>query len=327
MVTKTLKASGGDFSSMVTWEATLAGTLSAPQELDCDNFSLSENVAFAGFTTTAANYVRVFTQSANRHDGRSRAVSGTGFRITDSTSAGIIRVAVDHLRLDGLEIEQTGTGGSGQALQATNTLTSGGNDIRIENCVIHDVKTGSGYTATLTATNLALQFRNNIVYGSQRSWDTRGSSSVTAENNTVWRHAAQLGLVSGTELTAKNNYSGHAGAASDDYWSGGSPSGNNNISSDTSATARFTSSTNSIAGSAVFTSVTPGSEDFRLLSGTNALVDSGATLGSVTTDIIGTSRPQGAAYDVGAFERIVSGGGGLIANVLFGFSPIKGYFA
>lgn len=41
--------------------------------------------------------------------------------------------------------------------------------------------------------------------------------------------------------------------------------------------------------------------DFRLLAGSPA-IDAGLTLSYVTNDFLGTSRPQGAAYDIGAFE-------------------------
>ena len=48
--------------------------------------------------------------------------------------------------------------------------------------------------------------------------------------------------------------------------------------------------------------------DFHLDSGSSA-IDNGATLSEVTTDSDGTLRPQGARYDLGAYEY-KSGGGG-----------------
>lgn len=298
MTVSTLKSSGGDYSSMVAWEAAQAATLTAPAELECYDFALAEDVAFAGITTSASNYVRVYAASGNGHDGRSRAVSGTGFRISGTNAAGTIRNAINHLRLEHLEIEATG---SGHALVSTISLASGANDIRVESCIIHDVVTGSSYTAQLSASNMILTLRNNIVYGYQRTWDTRGAASVLSENNTLWRHAAQLGVVSTGELTCKNTYSGAASAGAECFWTGGSaPSGNNNISSDTSQATDYTAGVSSVAGSAVFTSVTPGAEDFTLLAGTNALVGAGATL-TVGTDAVGYTRT--VPWDVGALAR------------------------
>lgn len=305
MANKIIAPTGGDYTTLSAWEAALPATAAAVESAECANFALADNVAISGTVTSTAFYIRIFTQLANRHDGRSRAVSGTGFRISDSTGGGTIRHGTNsHVRYEGLEIEETG---ASNAFQAVNTMVAG-SDIRVEKCIIHDTVTGTGCTIQVTASNLNLTFRNNVVYGSQRTWDTRGATSALAENNTFWQHADQLGLVSGSELTARNNYCGKASGTSESYWSGGAPTGNNNVSSDTTATARFTSSINSVAGSAVFTSLTAGAEDFRLKPGTNTLVDAGATLGTVTDDLIGTARPQGVSYDIGAFERISAGG-------------------
>lgn len=311
MTVSTIKSAGGDYTTLTAWEAAQLAVLVAPAEAECYNFDLTDSLAVSGITTSAINYMRIYTPTAERHDGRSRTVSGTGFRIKRTTSGGItVSVSVDHLRFEGIEIECTDTVSSVAMTYANGTFTASGNDHRIESCIIHDAMTGTGFTTNVSKANLIIALRNTVMYGAQRSIDTRNAATVTIENCTFWRSAAQLGVVADTELTCKNTYSGHTGAAAEDFWTGAAPpTGNNNISSDTSQATDYTAGVSSIAGSAVFTSITVGSEDFRLLSGTNALVDAGATLGSVTTDIIGTARPQGASYDVGAFERITAAGG------------------
>jgi hypothetical protein len=306
MTVSTIKSSGGDYSSLTAWEAAQAATLTAPAEAECYDFSSSENLTITGITTSATNYLRIYGASANRLDGRSRNVSGTGFQITAS-SGNTINVAVNHCRFDGIEIEGTGTAHA--LTYQFGTFAAGANDHRVENSIVHDVLTGTGYTINASTSNLNITIRNNVIYGFQRTWDTRNAAVATSENNTTWRHADQLGLVSDSELTCKNTYAGKASGSAEDFWTGGAaPSGNNNASSDTSQATDYTAGVSSVSGSSVFTSVTSGSEDFRLLSGTNALVDAGATL-TIATDIIGTSRPQGSAWDIGAFERIVAGGG------------------
>jgi hypothetical protein len=47
--------------------------------------------------------------------------------------------------------------------------------------------------------------------------------------------------------------------------------------------------------------VNPSANDYRLLA-TSPAVDAGQTLPSVTTDIEGTPRPQGTAWDIGCYE-------------------------
>lgn len=306
MATKTIKSAGGDYTSLSAWEAALPATTSAVEAAECYNFDLSDVLGISGITTSAANYIRIYTPTGERHDGRSRTVSGTGFRlISASTPATVLSAQVNHLRLEGLEIE--GTGAATNCLSYVfGTFAAGANDHRIDQCIIHDVVTGTGYTINASVANLVLTVRNTVAYGSQRTWDTRNAAAVTSENNTFWRHAAQLGLVSDSELVCKNTYSGHTGAVAEDFWTGSTPpTGNNNASSDTSQATDYTAGVSSVAGSAVFVSVTSGAEDFTLKSGTNALVDAGATLTS-TVDLIGTTRPQGSSYDIGAVERASS---------------------
>lgn len=308
MTISTIKSSGGDYTTLTAWESAQLAVLLAPAEAECYNFDLDDTLSISGITTSASNYVRIYTPSAERHDGRSRTVSGTGFRLKRTAAGGVtLSIAVNHSQIEGIEIEGASSTTAAVTYQF-GTFAAGANVHLLDKCIIHDTLTGTGYTLNISMSNLVATIRNTIIYGYQRSWDTRNSATVTSENNTLWRHAAQLGAVSDTELSCKNTYSGHTGAAAEDFYTGAaSPTGNNNISSDASQAVDYTAGVSNIAGSAVFTSITPSSEDFRLLTGTNALVEAGATLGSVTTDIIGTARPQGTSYDVGAFERLVSG--------------------
>jgi len=52
--------------------------------------------------------------------------------------------------------------------------------------------------------------------------------------------------------------------------------------------------------SGAFTNV--GSHDFTLPAN-SALLDVGATIGSFSNDFVNTTRPQGSAWDIGAYER------------------------
>ena len=45
--------------------------------------------------------------------------------------------------------------------------------------------------------------------------------------------------------------------------------------------------------------------DYTSASASSAIVDAGTPIGSVTDDYLGAARPQGAGYDVGAYERLV----------------------
>lgn len=301
----TLGPVDADFSSLVTWEASLPATLTAVATLDCTDFALEEAAGCVLDSVTSADfYYDIHTSGGSRPGRAPRTVSGAGFSYSSSNVSGTIRFGNDtnHVRFDGVELIGTG---SATPIAWPGTVAVG-SDHRLENCILHDELTGTGNTIPASKANLNLTLRNTIVFGYRRTIDTRSAASVLSENNTFWRHANQLGVVSDSELTCKNTYSGHVGAL-EAFWTGSAPpTGNNNATSD-AAIPDYTSSLTSIAGADVFVSVTPGSEDFTLKAGTNPLVDAGATLATVTTDITGLARPQGGAYDIGAAERAAAG--------------------
>jgi len=124
-----------------------------------------------------------------------------------------------------------------------------------------------------------------------------GSSNVRVINCTLVGTLNSNGN-SGT-ITSQNNY-----IKATTCYSGTITKGANDA---TSTTEAVTSNLRSIAYStANFVNVTSGSENLRLVvSFTNKLLDNGANLTSegVTTDIIGTARPQNGAFDIGGFEN------------------------
>ncbi|MEI8085791.1 MAG: choice-of-anchor Q domain-containing protein [Paludibacter sp.] len=66
--------------------------------------------------------------------------------------------------------------------------------------------------------------------------------------------------------------------------------------------ANFTSPTNFIGKTVTAGDVTSLATADWSITAASACVNAGATLGAVTTDMIGTARPQGSAYDIGAYE-------------------------
>ena len=307
MATKTIKASGGDYTTLTAWLNSLPATLTEPEIAVVSAFDLVD-VVFINKTTSAANYVEIKAATGDETTG----VYGTTKARLRNGSTGVnspIRIASGHVRVHGLQIYNENSGLGTGPIAITGSVA--GSDVRVYDNLLRDAQTaGSTYSFLATAANLNLLAFNNVIYGACRTMDTRGATSALLYNNIGWRTSAQLGFVCGSEATLINNYSGASAAGAECYWLTGTPTGSYNVSSDTTATAKFpTGSVNNIAGSAVFANVTTGSEDFTHLSGSTALINAGTTVASVTTDIIGTARPQGAAYAIGAFEY-ASGGGG-----------------
>jgi hypothetical protein len=146
-----------------------------------------------------------------------------------------------------------------------------------------------------------IQAYNNVVYGN----GTKGLSGVagirvgltttnaSVDNNTVYGQGSNasgiLILSSATGTIIRNNivYNNPAGHIVD-----------NGIN-----TVLFPSN-NITTTNPLF--VDPANANFQLQSNSPA-IDAGTTLAHVTTDIIGVGRPQGSAYDIGAYEFFQGG--------------------
>lgn len=316
MAVSTIKASGGDYSSLNAWEADKQAVLSAPEEAECYDFLDTSEAAIIGWTTSAANYIRIYTPAAERHNGTSRDVSGSGYQLANGTTAGVLRIGEEYVRLEGLNVKSTDTGGS-EALHFPAALNAS-NDVRVSECIFQDSKSTSGTTYTIQATqaNLNLQFRNNIIYGKQRGIDTRNSASVDMDYCIFFTDASDLGIVADTELTCNNTYVG--GFSNQDYWTGGSaPGGTHNAASDTSVETDYTSTVASAAAADQFVNASVGSSaDFHLKAGSD-LEAQGTNVSGITTDIDGDTR-DGSTPDIGADELVSAA-----ASLIYRPNPIR----
>lgn len=311
---RTVKATLGDYSSLAGWEAGEQGDLPTLDEIrkaECYNFADANDVAFSGWETDSTRYIWVFVPLAERHDGTSRDVGGTGYQISSGSSVGTIRPVEDYVVLEGLNIKNTTIDA---AINWTSgTFTASTNSHTLLNCIIQNANTASTkYTLNASISNLIITLENCIVYGGTRSIDCRNATTVTINNCTFWRHTDQIGIIADTELTCKNTYAGKSSGTNEDFWTGGAaPSGNNNASSDTSAATDYTATQTSESGSANFINVTAGSENFGLKSDATIIGDGAA--GITTYDILGTTRDV-SAPDIGAFEYVAAGGGRTTKN-------------
>lgn len=128
---------------------------------------------------------------------------------------------------------------------------------------------------------------NNLVYNNQGGIQIyTGTTNTAVYNNTVYNNPTYACIVQYTSGTTSiyNNifYANGTNTVFDAGQSGGTILQGNNITSNPS-----------------FTSASTG--DFTLLTGSTA-IDAGRTLAAVTTDFVGAARPQGTAYDIGAYE-------------------------
>lgn len=151
----------------------------------------------------------------------------------------------------------------------------------MRNCIVcgHSTinKSGKNISAGVTAKG-----GNNSVY------------NCTIYGNTIDQAGSGLWL-DGAEKAVNNIVYGNGNLG--DVYVGASATFNTNI-----VGAAVSSGVGNIMEDPLFTDAANG--DFTLVSAASPAVDAGATIASVATDFTGLARPEGAAYDIGAYERV-----------------------
>jgi parallel beta-helix repeat protein len=183
-------------------------------------------------------------------------------------------------------------GGYGIQLYSGHTYVPNSNVIR-KNKVFDFSRAGvaSGILMSSGTGNVAY---NNIVYQTSANGNAVGisvGSGNSAYNNTVYNNGYMgIDVLNQSNTVIRNNIA---------Y--------NNGVNIDTSGSSGLISS-NNLTTDPKF--VNAAGFDFSLQS-TSAAINAGVTVAMVLDDLAGVTRPQGSAYDIGAYEY-VSGGGTLV---------------
>ena len=295
-VVSTIRASGGDYTTLSTWEAGEQGNLVSADEIrtaECyDDWGsgLNNSVAVAGSTTDSTRFMKITVANGHRHDGTPQS----GFFIYTSKSfSGAVSSTDAYTVVEWLDVTNTSTT-LGIAFNTSGAAQSTSSHIKcigaadsvvfntIHRCVsclawgigngfITPAGTGARYLSNCVAANLVLGFKfaadnsgvevkNCVAYNCTTSYENGGYVSASSTHNAT-------------------------STGSDD-----APGGDSVISVD----------------SADF--VDASGNDFHLASG-SALIGVGTNLYSdFTTDIDGDTWPSSGAWDIG-FDYYVAAGG------------------
>ncbi len=340
IVVKTVKpGGGGDFTTLGAWKTAAVADTSNFWWAECYGGGNLGTVVLSGFdaglVADANNYIRIYAAAGERHTGtfdtnKAKILPGaisTG--ITVSTPA----AALNFLKIDGLQFIANATNSTAaMSLNGLSNIVIDGNL-----CLGSGSNKFTGGTAVIaivvSTVNIAGGvIRNNAIWPGTSSTDNGirvivSNASATAtgiliDNNTISAAARGINLnanasAGACDATIRNNIclgSSTADFILTDTGSHWTATGSYNLSSD--ATGDDWGATGALINQTAANVVTDVTADLRLKAGSPAL-DVGTSLsGSFTTDAIGTTRPQGSAWDMGAFETIV-----LIAYKLF-HSPI-----
>jgi hypothetical protein len=310
MATKTIKSSGGDYTSLSAWWATEGNgvdmvTATDGATAECYNDftgGLNDQVTLSGATVDATYHAKITVAAGNRHDGLGFE---TGFFIWYSQYNGfVINNQQNYTELEWIEIKQTGSG------SASALINAGYYGVIMTNVIgrtTYSAATGQGIYFRGGAT-AASKLRKSIGVGTssygifaQDNVDVQDSIGVSGSSNGIflWMTANQPTLYNSIGMTTSG-----VGIA---VGNGTLSTGDSNAASD--------GSTNTPPGSNPYTTDVTSSDfsdsangDYHLAAA-SGLIGSGYNLYSeFTTDIDGDTWPSSGAWDIG-IDYYVSGGG------------------
>lgn len=288
VVIKTVKPSGGDYTSLAAAEAGEQRDLVAVDqvcEIDCYTMTETTTVAFAGWNTDATHYIRVYVPRTERHNG----TRGTGYHfVFSSGNTWALNIQQNHVRLEGVSINYP----NGAAIGVNVPTPAATDDIRISDCLLY-----SSYFGVQGTAGQNVVCMNNVSYGCR--YDVIGQGAFmwvyncTSLNNVGG--TAFYSQVAGT-VTVKNCYAGGPG--------GGTIFGNTSVTNASydgrSGSLVVPSSLKTVINNKV------GAEDAHLPAesalrgvGTDLSADTYWRHPDGTVDVDGNPRPAGA-WSIGA---------------------------
>lgn len=318
----TICSSGCDYTTLFNWEAGEDGTITAPAVGQITgSFQDTTHVIIDGFTgNSAANYIKVHTSAAARHDGK----WNTGkyrLEIADGDGAGIF-VKDEYVRIDGLQIRKTGSASqaykSGIAYASFATTTA--NELQISNCLIMGILSGNATASGIWINSIYAKAKiwNNIIYdfinganncaGIRTYMASANSAWVDAYNNTV--HNCYIGYWDDKGDNIFDIHNNIAQDCTDGFRTDGGWEANPDYNISDVSQADADSVNDTFDGYKTVTFVAEGSDNFHLSSSDTAAKDAGVSdpgSGLFSDDI--DSDTRSGTWDIGADEYIAAGGG------------------
>ncbi len=338
MATKSIGSAGGrDYATIALWAAYVNALvlIAANERGECYNdseFTTAANITIGGWTNLGS-----FTVTLT-------PASGQGFRDNASVQTNALR----YNQANGVGLSSSASYASTLTLTTAFTVIDGLQIKTTDNASQNCIDAGAG--------PLSITFQNNIVYGKVRNVNfsffllfaadltpliqnnvfivtSASGCGIEASKGGTWLDNTIVSSGPSSSTGIKNVYAPRplvkntavAGFTTD--YSGTADGSSTNNATDLGAfggTNYGTSGQVSLVATTEWQSVTAASEDLRLKSTSAKLKDNGVTAGP-TNDIAGTTRPQGSAYDIGAWE-LVSGmtTGEMAAAIQHGYNMPRG---
>lgn len=261
---------------------------------------------YDGFTTDATHYISLYVGDSSLHDGKYETQTSGGnytYRLEPNSGDRACQIGLGYTRVEGFLIKANGS--------FVVYLLDQENHRTLKKCVVDANRDNRSFYGRSIDGDIVI---NNIFYNSGR-YDN--SISIFVESSSAWYHFlnntiyhpspnsrdALFGDPSDSNTLIQNNIWINE-ENNQDVAELGSATVSHNITSGTDSFG--TNSLTEVTSSEVF--VDAANSDFRNVD-TSSAIDAGTDLSSDmdAVDIIGTSRPQGDAWDIGAFEYVSAG--------------------
>ena len=311
---KVIAASGGDYSTLQAWEDDCPADLVSADIVwegrirGPFNESSGHPLTFGGGTTDATRFKRIkaeagssFTDNASAPTNALRYNTANGVSIENTNFYGgaISNNGENYVHVEGLQLLSTAA-----ALSFSSASTS--DAIFVKDCIL---QAAGNFGGTVMSDNAGGHFENCLIivtgngksgFAGTRNHEFKNCTVICTGTTGNYGAYTDFGSITAINTAFFNfanviNNGTCTNCASD---ASSPPSGVTTLAYDTSTGSGFEN-------------ISSGTEDFRIKS-TSGLIGLGGS-GGTSTDIIGTSKPQGGNYDVGVWEY-VSGGGGAISG-------------
>jgi len=304
-VVHTIRASGGDYTTLSSWEAAQQRDLVAADEIEiaeCYNDwanGLEDAPFIDGWTTDDTHYIKIYTPASERHDG----TAGTGFWLKGDTWQASLAINDPYVIVEGLEI----TSNLSNAYNCIGIDVGGKTGwVKISHCLIHDATVWSPYGIYVKYIG-TLYVWNNIIYNIDNGSEGCGIRATSDNcneayvyNNTV-SDCYDSGINTyGSVMVAKNNLVQNCGTSC--FVGAYNSSSDYNASDDSSSTGGAHDRTNQ-----TFTFVDEANDNFHLAPNDTGARNYGTDLSSdpnlaFSDDIDGETRS--GTWDIGADEEV-----------------------
>ncbi len=251
-------------------------------------------VVIDGWTTSATNYIKIYTTAEARHEGVWDEATKYRMRVDSGAGTYALDIPESYITIEGLQIEVWN-------LYNMTAVAIRGGGIHIKGNIIKNTATGTnnGVTFNTAGVGVGNYLYNNILYG----WDIGIIHSAEDENSPVYNNT----LVNCT--TGIDGHSQNTLILKNNIISGSTTSFVDTFHADSDYNATDTGTATGGANDKInqtFTFTNEAGDDFHLASGDTAAIDAGTDLSadanlSFTTDIDGETRS--GTWDIGADEQ------------------------